>query len=59
MLTTVGMSGAQSRLKQTYGFLTGKVTGEGLERKGGGEERTGSRNAKRPLGVRRGGWDGI
>jgi hypothetical protein len=53
------MSGAQSRLKQTYGFLTGKVTGEGLERKGGGEERTGSRHAKRPLGVRRGGWDGI
>ena len=29
------MSGAQSRLKQRYCFLTGKVTGEGLERKGG------------------------
>ena len=41
------MSAAQSRQKQRYCFLTGKVTGEGLERKGRGEERTGSRNAKK------------
>ena len=36
--TTEALSGAQSRLKQGYCFLTGKVTGKGLERKGGGEE---------------------
>ena len=33
------------------------LTGEGLERKGGGEERTGSRNGKRPLGGEKG-WVG-
>ena len=48
MPTTEALSGAQSRLKQRYCFLTGKITGKGLERKGGDEERTGSRNATRP-----------
>lgn len=48
------MSGAPWRLKQRYCFLTGEVT-----REGGGEERTGSGNTKRPLGVGKGEWDGI
>lgn len=45
--TTEALSGAQSRLKQKM-LLTGKITGKGSERKGGDEERTGSRNATRP-----------